>query len=50
MRQTQNALIRDAAYDALLKSRRKELRRVLARTLDEKFRELGRSQPIQPRH
>jgi hypothetical protein len=48
MPQTQHALIHDAAYDDLLKSRR--LHRVLARTLDKKFPELGRSQPIQPRH
>jgi tetratricopeptide (TPR) repeat protein len=30
-------LIRDAAYEALLKSRRKELHRLVARTIDEKF-------------
>jgi tetratricopeptide (TPR) repeat protein len=32
-----HALIRDAAYEALLKSRRKELHRLVARTIDEKF-------------
>jgi len=32
-----HALIRDAAYEALLKSRRKELHLIVARTIDEKF-------------
>jgi tetratricopeptide (TPR) repeat protein len=32
-----HALVRDAAYEALLKSRRKELHRLVARTIDEKF-------------
>ena len=32
-----HALIRDAAYEALLKSRRKELHRLVARTIDEQF-------------
>jgi len=32
-----HALIRDAAYEALLRSRRKELHRLVARTIDEKF-------------
>jgi len=32
-----HALIRDAAYEALLKSRRKDLHRLVARTIDEKF-------------
>jgi class 3 adenylate cyclase/tetratricopeptide (TPR) repeat protein len=38
--QFKHALIRDAAYEALLKSRRKELHRLVARTIDEKFPEL----------
>jgi tetratricopeptide (TPR) repeat protein len=32
-----HALIRDAAYEALLKSRRKELHRLVARTINERF-------------
>jgi class 3 adenylate cyclase len=32
-----HALIRDAAYEALLKSRRRELHRTIAHTIDEKF-------------
>jgi class 3 adenylate cyclase len=32
-----HALVRDAAYEALLKSRRKELHRLVARTINEKF-------------
>jgi predicted ATPase len=35
--QFKHALIRDAAYEALLKSRRKELHGQVARTIDEKF-------------
>ncbi len=35
--QFKHALIRDAAYEALLKSRRKELHLVVARTIDEQF-------------
>jgi predicted ATPase len=35
--QFKHALIRDAAYEALLKSRRKELHRLVARTIDEQF-------------
>jgi predicted ATPase len=35
--QFKHALIRDAAYEALLKSRRKKLHLVVARTIDEKF-------------
>jgi len=40
-----HALIRDAAYEALLKSRRKDLHRVVARTLDEKFTALKEAHP-----
>jgi tetratricopeptide (TPR) repeat protein len=40
-----HALIRDAAYDALLKSRRKELHRGVAKTLVEKFPEVVDAQP-----
>jgi predicted ATPase len=43
--QFKHALIRDAAYAALLKSRRKELRRLVARTIDEKFLHLRRRSP-----
>jgi class 3 adenylate cyclase/tetratricopeptide (TPR) repeat protein len=32
-----HALIKDAAYDALLRSRRRELHRLVARTIEEKF-------------
>ena len=35
--QFKHALIRDAAYEALLKSRRRDLHRLVARTIDEKF-------------
>jgi predicted ATPase len=35
--QFKHALIRDAAYEALLKSRRRDLHRRVARTIDEKF-------------
>jgi class 3 adenylate cyclase/tetratricopeptide (TPR) repeat protein len=35
--QFKHALIRDAAYEALLKSRRRELHRLVARTIDENF-------------
>jgi tetratricopeptide (TPR) repeat protein len=35
--QFKHALIRDAAYEALLKSSRKELHLIVARTIDEKF-------------
>jgi tetratricopeptide (TPR) repeat protein len=35
--QLKHALIRDAAYEALLKSRRKDLHSVVARAIDEKF-------------
>jgi tetratricopeptide (TPR) repeat protein len=40
-----HALIRDAAYEALLKSRRKELHRLVARTIEEKFPGLKETQP-----
>jgi class 3 adenylate cyclase/tetratricopeptide (TPR) repeat protein len=40
-----HALIRDAAYEALLKSRRKELHRQVAHTIDEQFPALGESHP-----
>jgi hypothetical protein len=38
-------LIREAAYDALLKSKRKELHRVVARTIDEAFPALKEAHP-----
>jgi len=38
-------LIRDAAYEALLKSRRKELHLKVARTIDEQFPVIKESQP-----
>ena len=40
-----HALIRDAAYEALLRSRRKELHRLVARTIDEKFPALKEAHP-----
>ncbi len=40
-----HALIRDAAYEALLKSRRKELHRLIARMIDEKFPALKEMRP-----
>jgi class 3 adenylate cyclase len=40
-----HALIRDAAYEALLKSRRKELHRLVAFTIDEKFPALKEAHP-----
>jgi class 3 adenylate cyclase/tetratricopeptide (TPR) repeat protein len=40
-----HALIRDAAYEALLKSRRKDLHRRAARTIDEKFPAQGEAHP-----
>jgi tetratricopeptide (TPR) repeat protein len=43
--QFKHALIRDAAYEALLKSRRKALHRLVAHTISEKFETLKASQP-----
>jgi class 3 adenylate cyclase len=43
--QFKHALIRDAAYEALLKSRRKELHRLVARTIDENFPALKDAHP-----
>jgi class 3 adenylate cyclase/tetratricopeptide (TPR) repeat protein len=43
--QFKHALIRDAAYEALLKSRRKELHLTVARTIDEKFPVLKEAHP-----
>jgi class 3 adenylate cyclase/tetratricopeptide (TPR) repeat protein len=43
--QFKHALIRDAAYEALLKSRRKELHRLVAHTLDETFPAVRETQP-----
>jgi tetratricopeptide (TPR) repeat protein len=43
--QFKHALIQDAAYEALLKSRRKELHLVVARTIDEKFPSLNGEHP-----
>jgi tetratricopeptide (TPR) repeat protein len=43
--QFKHALIRDAAYEALLKSRRKELHRRVACTIDEKFPALTEAHP-----
>ena len=40
-----HALIRDAAYEALLRSRRKELHRLIAQNIDEKFLELKKIHP-----
>jgi class 3 adenylate cyclase/tetratricopeptide (TPR) repeat protein len=43
--QFKHVLIRDAAYEALLKSRRKELHLIVARTIDEKFPIIKETQP-----
>jgi class 3 adenylate cyclase/tetratricopeptide (TPR) repeat protein len=43
--QFKHALIRDAAYEALLKTRRKELHLIVARTLDEKFPAIKEAHP-----
>jgi tetratricopeptide (TPR) repeat protein len=43
--QFKHALIRDAAYEALLKSRRKDLHRLVAHTINEKFSALTETQP-----
>ena len=43
--QFKHALIRDAAYEALLKSRRKELHGLVARTLDKQFSAIAKAHP-----
>jgi class 3 adenylate cyclase/tetratricopeptide (TPR) repeat protein len=43
--QFKHALIRDAAYEALLKSRRKELHRLVARTIEQHFPTLKETHP-----
>jgi class 3 adenylate cyclase len=43
--QFRHALIRDAAYEALLKSRRKELHRLVARTIDQQFAAIKQERP-----
>src|SRR5262249_37223597 len=43
--QFKHQLIRDAAYEALLKSRRKELHRAVAQTISEKFPALKEAHP-----
>src|SRR5207244_6409793 len=43
--QFKHALIRDTAYEALLKSRRKELHLTVARTIDEKFPAIKEAHP-----
>jgi class 3 adenylate cyclase/tetratricopeptide (TPR) repeat protein len=43
--QFKHALIRDAAYEALLKSRRKDLHLMVARTIEEKFPALKEAHP-----
>src|SRR5216683_1391766 len=43
--QFKHALIRDAAYEALLKSRRKDLHLIVARAIDEQFPALKESHP-----
>jgi class 3 adenylate cyclase/tetratricopeptide (TPR) repeat protein len=49
--QFKHALIRDAAYEALLKSRRKELHLTVARTINEQFPALKETRPeILARH
>ena len=49
--QFKHALIRDAAYEALLKSRRRDLHRSVARTITDKFPAFGEEHPeILARH
>jgi hypothetical protein len=49
--QFKHALVRDAAYEALLKSRRKDLHRLVARTINDEFPAIAESQPeILARH
>jgi predicted ATPase len=43
--QFKHALIRDAAYEALLKSRRKDLHRQVAQTIDQQFPALKEARP-----
>jgi len=43
--QFKHALIRDAAYEAILRSRRKDLHRLIAETISEKFHALHAAQP-----
>jgi class 3 adenylate cyclase/tetratricopeptide (TPR) repeat protein/ribosomal protein L40E len=43
--QFKHALIRDAAYEALLRSRRKDLHRLVARTINDKFPALKETHP-----
>ena len=43
--QFKHALIRDAAYEALLKSRRKDLHRLVASTIDDKFAAFKEAHP-----
>ncbi len=43
--QFKHALIRDAAYEALLKSRRRDLHRLVARAIDEKFVVIREARP-----
>ena len=40
-----HALVRDAAYESLLKSRRQQLHGQIARTLEERFADILASQP-----
>jgi class 3 adenylate cyclase/predicted ATPase len=40
-----HALVRDAAYESLLKSRRRELHRAVARALNNEFKEIADAQP-----
>ncbi|MBV8361495.1 MAG: hypothetical protein JO189_26710, partial [Deltaproteobacteria bacterium] len=43
--QFKHALIRDAAYEALLKSRRKELHRLIGERVEKQFSRIGQEQP-----
>jgi tetratricopeptide (TPR) repeat protein len=43
--QFKHALLRDAAYEALLRSQRKELHRLVARTINEKFPQIKEAHP-----
>jgi tetratricopeptide (TPR) repeat protein len=48
--QFKHALIRDTAYDALLKSRRRELHRLVAQTIDKRFAALREQREILAHH
>ena len=48
--QFKHALVQDAAYDGLVRSRRNQLHNQIARALEEQFASIGQSQPEQLAH